>query len=206
MLSFVRARRGGRWAAGAPAGVVGPLDRLRCDARVEVVPDSSLRSLRSLRSDRIRQVRLRSAWVHAPTSTLCSSSPQKSPPPTTTHRDAEGFVLAAKTSAASAKANRGSAGRACGTEPGHKQSGGLFVPGEGPVLLARRSLQGPKSGGFLAARASAHRPHACRILFERRERSERSELCDRPGTRAPRGSRRPSQSHTQCRPGSPLPR
>ncbi len=29
-----------------------------------------------------------------------------------------------------------------GAEPGHKQSGGLFVPGEGLGLLAQRGLQG----------------------------------------------------------------
>jgi hypothetical protein len=29
-----------------------------------------------------------------------------------------------------------------GAEPGHKESGGLFVPGEEPGLLARRGLQG----------------------------------------------------------------
>ena len=28
-----------------------------------------------------------------------------------------------------------------GAEPGHEQSGGLFVPGEGPGRLARRGLQ-----------------------------------------------------------------
>jgi hypothetical protein len=29
-----------------------------------------------------------------------------------------------------------------GAEPGHEQSGGLFVPGEGQGLLALRGLQG----------------------------------------------------------------
>ena len=29
-----------------------------------------------------------------------------------------------------------------GAEPGHKQSGGLFVPGEGLGLLAQRGLHG----------------------------------------------------------------
>jgi hypothetical protein len=29
-----------------------------------------------------------------------------------------------------------------GAEPGHRQSGGLFVPGEEPGLLARRGLPG----------------------------------------------------------------
>ena len=63
----------------------GRLRRLHCGARLRVVPANSLRSLRSLRSDRRRQVRSRSA-LRAPTRTLRSSSPQKSPAPSTTCR------------------------------------------------------------------------------------------------------------------------
>jgi hypothetical protein len=63
----------------------GRLRRLHCGARLRVVPANSLRSLRSLRSDRRRQVSLRSA-LRAPTRTLRSSSPQKSPAPGTACR------------------------------------------------------------------------------------------------------------------------
>jgi hypothetical protein len=55
----------------------------------------------------------------------------------------------------SATGQPGRAQRACEAEPGHKQSSGLFVPGEGPGLCARRGLQGPSSTG-VEARACTH--------------------------------------------------
>jgi hypothetical protein len=44
-------RRGRRCPLGAHAAAVGLAGRLHCDARAEVVPQNSLRSLRSLRSN-----------------------------------------------------------------------------------------------------------------------------------------------------------
>ncbi len=58
-------------------------------------------------------------------------------------------------------------------EPGHKQSSGLFVPGEQLGACARRGLQGRAEVG---ARTRALRDLTHRDLFERNERSERSEF------------------------------
>lgn len=193
-------RRDRRYPAGARGGAVFAARRLRCGARLEVVADNSLHSLRSLRSDRIRQVRARSA-LRAPTSNLRSSPLHKSPLPSTACRSITTEVPAPHTITVAATACPGTRRRACETEPGHKQSSGLFVPGEEPGLCARRSLQGLRSGGFLAARFSALRALSCRILFERSERRERSELCDGPKTRAPQSSRSEAQtaSPKRCR-------
>ena len=59
----------------------------------------------------------------------------------------------------------------------------------------------------MARERSEPRKHFWRILFERSERSERSELCAGPWTRAPQGSRRsrpPNRSVAAC-PGPALP-
>ena len=67
--------------------------------------------------------------------------------------------------------------------------------------VARKAAGGAQAGRMGAAEKhrvpgrarSALRAHACGRLFERRERSERSELGHRPGTRASQGTRSAAQ-------------
>ena len=74
-----------------------------------------------------------------------------------------------------------------------KRSVGFFAqtrrsskPGSG---ARRRACAAPSSAGRVAARAQhALRGLTCRSLFERSERSERSEFCGRPRARAAQGS------------------
>jgi len=63
-----------------------------------------------------------------------------------------------------------------------------LLPAKGCPVSARHAWEAPRSAGFLARERSEPREHFWRILFERSERSERSELCAGPGTRAPQGS------------------
>ena len=59
----------------------------------------------------------------------------------------------------------------------------------------------------MARERSEPRQHFWRILFERSERSERSELCAGPWTRAPQGSRSAAQAASSARraaPGQPF--
>jgi hypothetical protein len=137
---------GSRW--GAHGGAVVAARRLHCGARPGVVSPNSLRSLRSLRSDRRRQVRLRSA-LRAPTPVLRSSSPHKSPPANTACREIHGYALSRNATTVVAKPRAGRCGRAC---------------------------EAPRSAGLVAARASALRCLTSPRLFERSERSERSEF------------------------------
>ena len=65
------------------------------------------------------------------------------------------------------------------------------VPGAGAVC-------GAEQRSFEGGARSALRHHFCRILFERSERSERSELCGTPSRRAAQGSRRNAPTATAC--------
>ena len=59
----------------------------------------------------------------------------------------------------------------------------------------------------MARERSEPRQHSWRILFERSERSERSELCAGPWTRAPQGSRSEAEAASSVRraaPGQPF--
>ena len=59
----------------------------------------------------------------------------------------------------------------------------------------------------MARERSEPRKHFWRILFERSERSERSESCAGPWTRAPQGSRSAAQAASSARcaaPGQPV--
>src|SRR5262245_53182870 len=82
------ARRGGRYPVGAPAGAVGLAGRLPCDARSEVAPGNSLRSLRSLRSDTPGESDVEARALRAPTSETALLGAPKSPPPGTALRAA----------------------------------------------------------------------------------------------------------------------
>ncbi len=82
------------------------------------------------------------------------------------------------------------------TDGGSRQA----VPSAGAVWGAeQRSLEGGSR--------SELRHLTCRILFERSERSERSELCGTPSRRAAQGSRRAAPTAPSCaRTGHRLPR
>src|SRR5262249_56952296 len=75
------ARRGGRYPVGAHPWAVGLAGRLPCDARSEVAPGNSLRSLRSLRSDIPGESEVEARAVRAPTSETALLGAQKSPLP-----------------------------------------------------------------------------------------------------------------------------
>jgi len=89
------------------------------------------------------------------------SSPQKSPPPGPARRSGTGEVLRPNTTCVAA--------RAC---PGRLRS----------------ASAAPSSAGLVARARSALRELTCRRLFERSERSERSEFGDGPRDRAAQGS------------------
>ena len=161
LLPVASARRGRRHPAAAHAVAVGASHRLYCGARSGVARPNSLRSLRSLRSNNRRESVDEARW-RAPTSDLRSSSPQKSPPPGAACRSGTGLAFRSNTTDVSAKA--------C--------PGGL-----------RSASSALRSTGLVARARSALRRLTCRRLFERSERSERSEFGDGPRDRAPEGSR-----------------
>ena len=78
----------------------------------------------------------------------------------------------------------------CGTpsrragEPGHEQSGGLFVPGERPVHKDRRGLQGQGSlSAAKTATVSAPSGTVCRgALISRQSERERTTAAGRAAT------------------------
>ena len=136
--------------------------RLHCAARSGVAPQNSLRSLRSLRSNSRGESANEARW-RAPTPALRCSSPQKSPPPSTACRSGTDGVLRPNTTDVVAKAR-----------PGRLHS----------------ASEAPSSAGRVARARSALQQLTCRRLFERSERSERSEFGDGPRDRAAQGSRR----------------
>jgi len=175
LRSTFRAGRVRRCPAGAQDGAVSAALRLPCAARLEGVPHNSLRSLRSLRSNRMRQVSSRSS-LRSPPSRLRCSAPHTAPPP----------------------------GPACrsGTGGGVRR-GPPLLPAKGCPGGARRACEAPRSAGFMARERSEPRKHFWRILFERSERSERSELCAGPWTRAPQGSRSAAKAASVARRAPP---
>ena len=88
-----------------------------------------------------------------------------------------------------AKARSGRRQRAFEAEPGHKPPSGLFVPGEGPGLCARRGLQGPRSAGLGAARASALRDLTRCVCPSAANAVSVASYATGPQDRAPQGSR-----------------
>jgi len=153
--------------------------RLPCAARVHGPAHNSLRSLRSLRSNRMRQVSLRSALrARAMNPVLLGASHARRAPPELPF-------------AAGSGCSRGS------PPPVLERQA---VPGGGAVCGAeQRSLEGGER--------SELRELTCRILFERSERSERSELCGTPSRRAAQGSLSAAKTATVSAPaGHRLPR
>lgn len=164
MLGWVLSAEAAKgWAGGLrpAAEAVVAARRLPCGARVHGPAQNSLRSLRSLRSDSLRQVSLRSALrARAMNPALLGASHAGPSPP------AQPFAATGE-------------GVPPRTPPSFPER--QAVPGGGAVCGAEQhSLEG-------GAR-SALRELACRILFERSERSERSELCGTPSGRAAQGS------------------
>ncbi len=122
------ARRGGRYPVGAHAGVVGAARRLRCGAQPGVASRNSLRSLRSLRSNTRDESDMDARCARRPRA--CAPRHSRNRP----HRvppAAQRALVAVRSHAtnACAKAGSGSLWRASGTL---------------------------RTGGLMAARASAH--------------------------------------------------
>jgi hypothetical protein len=160
---FVRrsARRGRRHPTGAHAVAVCASLRLHCGARSEVARPNSLRSLRSLRSDNRRESVLEAR---------CARRPRPCAP--RRHRNRPRRVPpAAQAPLAFFAEARDVSAKAC---PGRLRS----------------ASEAPSSAGRVARARSALRQLTCRRLFERSERSERSEFGDGPRDRAAQGSRR----------------
>ena len=178
------ARRGRRYPAGAHAVAVYASLRLRCGAHTQLAPHNSLRELRSLRSNKRGESDMdarcaRRAECSAPR--RHRNRPHRAPP-ATLNRFLSSIPTQRAHSQRRVRAGRSAPlGRRAG-EQGHRRSGGPFVPCERPGLLARRGLQGLGSRPRAQRELSSDSSH----LFERSERSDRSELCD--------GAARPSSA------------
>ena len=155
------ALRGGRDPGWAHTGAVSASLRLRCDALAGVAPRNSPHSLRSLRSDNRGESDERSA-LRAPTPALRFSPPHKLPTPRPAHRAAT-LMVSDQVLGVSAKLWAG--------------------------VRRQRHEAALRNAGLVVARTSALRPSDSSRLFERSERSERSEFRDGPRGRVPEGSR-----------------
>ena len=145
------ARRGKGCPPGAHAVAVGAAHRLHCAARSGVAPLNSLRSLRSLRSNRRGESVDEARAARAPTPALRCSSPPKSRPAGSPCREVHGYCCSRQTPPRWLQ-RRARAGRS--------------------APRRRREAQGSWPRAQRASRTVSSR------LFERRERSERSELSD----------------------------
>jgi hypothetical protein len=186
-LSFLlgaRASARARQRAGCPRGSDGlPFASLRVPsgARVLAVRHNSLRSLRSLRSNKVPQVRGRSARVRAPAKTLRSSAapirPEGTPPAAL-----RAMVVVFE---------------ATNTHIAARKSPGAALTGR---FRRRREAQG------LGPRAYSRASSADSLqVSERSERSERSEFCSGPQDRASQGTPRAARSERRMSPGSAAP-
>jgi hypothetical protein len=144
--------------------------RLPCGARLDGPAHNSLRSLRSLRSNRMRQKCLRGALrARAVNPALLGASHAGRAPP--------GRPFAA-------------------TIEGVRRTPTLHP--ERQVVPRGRAVCGAEQRSLKGGARSALRKLTCRILFERSERSERSELCGTPFRRAAQGSRCAAPTDTAC--------
>jgi len=170
------AHRGKGNPPGAHAVAVGAVHRLHCAARSGVAPPNSLRSLRSLRSDNRGESVYEAHAAHAPTPALCCSSPPKSRPAGSPCREVHGWWCSLPV-----------------LQPWlqRRVRAGCGAP------LRRRGAQGSWPRAQRASTTDSSR------LFERRERSERSELSDGPRDRAPQGSRSAAETASAKRRGLP---
>jgi hypothetical protein len=193
---LARVLGGGLRALAALAGVVGAVRRLHCDARPQGAPRNSLRSLRSLRSDNRGESEMEARCARRPES--CASrhpgNRHQRPQPAAQHkraREVQGKEqqqqpkLPAQLQA-DARSQRLS--RRTGVSP-------LSAPAAAPARSQRGAL-GVRCWPRWRRAAQVVRPRAQRAslsfsaqLFERSERSERSEFCAGPCERAAQGSR-----------------
>ena len=170
-------RRARRRPPGAHTGAVGAARRLRCGARSSVASQNSLRSLRSLRSDSCDESDHEARCARR----LKTCAPRR--PTNRPRRAAPGALL-----------------RRCllpHMPPAVQQRrvrAGWGAPGR------RRASQGswPRAAGALRSSDSPR-------LFERSERSERSEFRGGPRAREAQGSRRAAPAASVKRPGLPGP-
>jgi len=155
------AHRAGRHPPRAHAAAVGPSVRLHCGARAGVVPHNSLRAARCAQTD-AASMRTKRAARADPGAAL---------------------LAAAEIAPAGCRLSRGR-GRACfrPNTPSAATKTGLG--------RSRCACEAPRSAGPMASARSAPRALTSSRLFERSERSSRSELATRPWDRAPQGSRR----------------
>jgi len=169
------ARRGKGCPPSAHAVAVAASRRLHCAARSGVAPPNSLRSLRSLRSNKRGESVLDARW-RAPTPALRCSSPPKSRPAGSPCREVHGAWCSLQT-------------------PPRWLQRRVWAGCDAPVR--RRGAQGSWPRAQRASTTDSSR------LFERRERSERSELSDGPRDRAPQGSRSAAETASAKRRGLP---
>ena len=169
-------RRARRCPPGAQAGAVGAARRLRCGARSSVALQHPLRSLRSLRSDNCNESDHEARCARR----LKTCAPRR--PTNRPQRAAPGALL-----------------RRC------------LLPHMPPAVQQRRVRAGWGAPGRRRA-AQGSWPRAQRAsltdsaqLFERSERSERSEVCAGPRDRAAEGSRRAAPAASVKRSGLPGP-
>jgi len=185
------ARRGGRHPMGAPTVAVGAARRLRCASRSALARRNSLHSLRSLRSDNRRESEVEARATRVPSALLRCSPPHKSPPPGTAHRAVALVVFGHACHGGAGKAAVGCAPAA--TLRGAEQaSPDTTSPVDWSCLASGQSA---RTGAACKARAHGRARAArasisdSRRLFERSERSERSEFRRGPCDRAAQGSR-----------------
>jgi hypothetical protein len=208
--SSSRARRARGHPPGAHAGSVGAARRLRCAARPGRARHNSLRALRALRSNRCRESVVEARTVCAPRPGLRCSPTQKSPLPGAPCRDDHrrwcapvGRPLSVPqrpVRVAGGAHRRASPDTSSPGDCSCLASGRAYRPG------AARKARAPQGSCTRAQRASTtDLPH----VFERSERSSRSELCGRPRDRGAQGSRcrrrRPPRLSAAGHPHGPLP-
>ena len=170
------AHRGKGSPPGAHAVAVAAARSLHCAARSGVAPPNSLRSLRSLRSNTRGESVDEARAAHAPTPALRCSSPPKSRPAGCPCREVHGGWCSFQTPPRLLQ---------------RRVRAGCGAP------LRRRGAQGSWPRAQRASTTDSSR------LFERRERSERSELSDGPRDRAPQGSRSAAATAEAKRRGLP---
>jgi len=169
------ARRGGQHPVWAPTVAVGAARRLRCDARITraaAVPLAAALNAPLLHGSSP----VRPCGAGLPLALLRFSPRHKSPTPGAAHRAAPLVVF----------------DDAC--------HGGAAKPWSG--VRRQRHCAAPRNAGLVAARAQrALCSSDSARLFERSERSERSEFRDGPRDRVPQGSRPagPTAAHERRR-------
>ena len=169
-------RRGRRTLAGAHAAAVGAARRLHCDARSGVAPQNSLRSLRELRSDNRGE---------SDNEARCARRPRPCASRRRRNRPCQGPPAANSTTELFARQEPRCLGKGAGGQPAARL-----------CAAEKRRARGPR-----AQRASlSDSPR----LFERSERSSRSEFCGgatRPSIAGnPRAARASSEAPPAARP------